>query len=1082
MVRGVMDLDIDFSGSEPKGGWNDWSTGYELEESFREHESNHLRSGEWVRIVVINRATGYMGTRRVQLNEASQNDKGMMSTPVEEIVLSPPNLKIWAERTYEQKYGLEKNKEQINVIGAEGGALTDDKLVTVYTEWYDEEGRPLPSGLGEDNGEQFGFTGRMARVIGSGQIGEVGVVGKEHLAQFPIMPGRQTQVLHIKSNLTAAEHFYIHVSGTAKDESPQFDSGNTTQALTGRPAGLAPFLTPLYDENQDWKAWSAWNQVKRAYDAELLDEEPTKPLPSYVWSYRPEYQFSQFGLEMESILREYTDEAGQKNSQELLLDQAIDNRIPTIRSNDDLVSIFYSLFQQQHERLTPVDGEQELVFSLGANEVKATVSSNGELRFDNLAHLDLIDPTDLLTLRLYLNHDAGNTLWEWAFTRNGLHVYYSVPGNGETRNGTPANDIEILSLLDDEKTQPEAGDGVKAPIDPKVRTLGGMRLRYRYIQPSMAGLEVTKVTWKFAHDGRYCTQYGVEATTTCVKRTANVPFVQESHSPAITERDWSVYWEPLNGDNVDWSNWAGTGTDDAGVAANLKAEYTLPVNDPSTLAPRKVPRVYTRDFTVHTRELKPETDAAKVMKGSDVAMLEAMLWNIGMSPSTGPGIVARRIAAKIDRLEFKDSNPSVGKMVGRFNYVSFGPVAKISSVMHTGNVHGEQMIPELGRHWVHYMRAYDRTKQADVKFTDLDYETELKPAEAVWDGKIDYPDGVSFADIDKTFTDVRYESVKSLSGGNFLRSDILKAMAQMEAQGKHQENFRMIVGGGDEAASKGLNQIQNKYAYGSLALDAVGDGAALAVKEVSAYSATGESRVNHYDVRHNIIAKAMWLSVPAGGFYKAFRINTSGSTAYAGTYTWTSANPLKKIKTGTVSTSIATTATSHIDDDYELLAKGLGAYNQGAKRFSGGNGNSWINMLINRVTPKSKDFTDIKAIKYGNRTNVQRDIFANSEAMRYAISIMHDSDKLKLEYRTYIWKGGKYPKYEMDDEGNVKKDAADQPILHPKSEQDWCFAYGESEWMAGKLFSAIKENARGDALAMPPKLPIGRIDCTSGTN
>jgi hypothetical protein len=25
MVRGVMDLDIDFSGSEPKGGWNDWS-------------------------------------------------------------------------------------------------------------------------------------------------------------------------------------------------------------------------------------------------------------------------------------------------------------------------------------------------------------------------------------------------------------------------------------------------------------------------------------------------------------------------------------------------------------------------------------------------------------------------------------------------------------------------------------------------------------------------------------------------------------------------------------------------------------------------------------------------------------------------------------------------------------------------------------------------------------------------------------------------------------------------------------------------------------------------------------------------
>ncbi len=47
---------------------------------------------------------------------------------------------------------------------------------------------------------------------------------------------------------------------------------------------------------------------------------------------------------------------------------------------------------------------------------------------------------------------------------------------------------------------------------------------------------------------------------------------------------------------------------------------------------------------------------------------------------------------------------------------------------------------------------------------------------------------------------------------------------------------------------------------------------------------------------------------------------------------------------------------------------------------------------------------------------------------------------------------GKYSKYEMDEEGNVKKDAADQPILHPKFEQDWCFAYGESDWMGRQIF------------------------------
>ncbi|MDF3012886.1 MAG: hypothetical protein K0Q78_1090, partial [Cellvibrio sp.] len=242
MVRGVMDLDIDFSGPEPKGGWNDWSTGYELEESFREHESNHLRSGEWVRIVVINRATGYMGTRRVQLNEASQNNNGMMSLPVDEIVLKPPQLKVWAERQFSIDHGAKQGTTQTNIVGAEGAALNDDEVVTVYTEWFDEEGRPLPEELGRDSGEEFGLTGRLARIVSDGQIA---AVAQSNLAEFPIAPGVNTQVLQVNSNLSAAEHFYIHVSGTAKDESPQFDSGNTATGLAGRPKMLTPFLSPV---------------------------------------------------------------------------------------------------------------------------------------------------------------------------------------------------------------------------------------------------------------------------------------------------------------------------------------------------------------------------------------------------------------------------------------------------------------------------------------------------------------------------------------------------------------------------------------------------------------------------------------------------------------------------------------------------------------------------------------------------------------------------------------------------------------------------------------------------------------------
>src|SRR5690606_11203749 len=341
------------------------------------------------------------------------------------------------------------------------------------------------------------------------------------------------------------------------DENPSFDMGGAAASdmMQYRPRVLTPFLVPLHDEDKEWQVFSAWNQARKAYDAEVIDTEPTKPLPSYGWTYRPEYQFSQFQLEIDSILREYTDESGQTHEQELLTEQLIDGKIPTIRSDDDLVSVFYSLVQQTVPRLTAIEGEQELVMSLGAHELKVTVTDTGEIRFDNLEQLDYLDPTDLLTIRLYLNHDAGNTLWEWAFTRNGLHVYYQVPGNTETRNGVVETDIEILGLLE----TGEQGTPVNAPATmleiPSIRTLGGMRLRYRYIPPSLAGTELTRLEWRFGHRGRFCRRYGVTNTTAdaCALVEANIPYVQEDSQGNLY--DGNIYWEPVNANgDTDWSN------------------------------------------------------------------------------------------------------------------------------------------------------------------------------------------------------------------------------------------------------------------------------------------------------------------------------------------------------------------------------------------------------------------------------------------------------------------------------------------------------------------------------------------------
>src|SRR5690606_14228966 len=80
------------------------------------------------------------------------------------------------------------------------------------------------------------------------------------------------------------------------------------------------------------------------------------------------------------------------------------------------------------------------------------------------------------------------------------------------------SDIEILSLLAKDDDQPAVNppEAAKQP-DPKIRTLGGMRLSLRYTPPTLGGLEVKKVIWTIGYKGRYCTRYGIDATG-CITR------------------------------------------------------------------------------------------------------------------------------------------------------------------------------------------------------------------------------------------------------------------------------------------------------------------------------------------------------------------------------------------------------------------------------------------------------------------------------------------------------------------------------------------------------------------------------------
>ncbi|ASP40162.1 hypothetical protein CHH28_16420 [Bacterioplanes sanyensis] len=445
-------------------------------------------------------------------------------------------------------------------------------------------------------------------------------------------------------------------------------------------------------------------------------------------------------------------------------------------------------------------------------------------------------------------------------------------------------------------------------------------------------------------------------------------------------------------------------------------------------------------FRIANRVIGPAADGEEPLQGSDVAMLEQMLWQLGVSPGGGPGVAGRRIPNESQREIFEVGNGTVGKMLGRFNYFSHTPVTRTTdhqamvSLIHNGRAYNT--IDELQKHWLHYLEAYGIFSDIQrYNFSDLS-QADKDAAEAVFDGVIHYPRGVELDDIEPTYTVALHQQVSRYR--NFQRVDILRAMAEQESNGRHwgysarlDDVFRLTVGGADEAGSTGFNQIQNKYAYGGLSLDGTSAAASRGriCGAVSAYDQDGVSRVNHYDPGQNLVAKAVWLAAAEGNCGRSFR-SAFNNDSYTGTYRSGDTLVLLSYSTGEVAEAVA--GGNHTDDTYELLAKAIGAYNQGAGIF---NQTSWLELITSQMTPGSNEYQEIMAIPYRERSPRQQRLFGRTTAMRYGIRVMHDNDKLNLPYRTYKWRGGVYPDRNSDGTPN------------PRAGQFWCFEYGERDWM-----------------------------------
>ncbi|MCP4066686.1 MAG: hypothetical protein GY741_00240, partial [Phycisphaeraceae bacterium] len=448
-----------------------WQSSVGMDESIRGLRADHFRAGERAMIVMVSRASGYVGTGVGTLGDPGGS--GIFDLlRVALVRMSPPNLKIRIERKAE----FETGEEREYLIGFEGSGLTSDKIIVITTEWTDTDGSPLP-------GDLPGFTGRFAKVVDSDTLGPDG-----QICNFPIRPGKHTQVVKLPLPEVDRAHFYVHVSGepdwrNTPDFSETLGQDGTPEF---RPDNFVPVRVPVFDE---WTTNEQTNNLRTQLRAaqSTLDDARNDPFtppetiaeleqaledakerfenrqPAYRWVYRPEAQFTAFDLE---VIADEAEHAG-------------DTIDPDDANDFGNVSILHSLLGPDDDPLAVIGPPRELVFSLAGEEIVAqTVSDSNEYEiadFGNPDHLSLLQADDLMVLRLIQNGDDANVLWEQSFCDFAIYIPedepYPIPAGASVQLAITPEDREVTWKLVKKEKKKENEKAIKVDLSPETGIL-----------------------------------------------------------------------------------------------------------------------------------------------------------------------------------------------------------------------------------------------------------------------------------------------------------------------------------------------------------------------------------------------------------------------------------------------------------------------------------------------------------------------------------------------------------------------------------------------------------------------------------
>ncbi|MCB9617004.1 MAG: RHS repeat protein, partial [Sandaracinus sp.] len=400
-----------------------------------------LRPGDAVRIVAINRASGYVGSLRTIVGILG--GRVVIGHPGQRILLGPPSLRVFATRCYDDTSGGSPHGDascgmgRENVITFEGAGTTGDHYVRIVTEWLDYDGTPLPE-------ELPGFTGRISRSIGSGGLVPLGRVEAstegDATGLFPIRPGRHTAVVQLPGADTR-QHFYVHADGAPYErladftgrtfQGPSFDVNDVCYAtesgwtcatkegrdpsLTQRPADFVPLQVQVFDPD-------ATRALAADRAAQLRDDWATNggdvPVLGsvervYAWRYSPEFQFSLYDLDVDRV-DVITDGRGTHVDIDYDLDAPADDPLAGLGGDGGLVwGIGSAAIEAPEGTDVHVSTANAGGDSGGYPPIEALLegSAGGEAQTlgEQVASLT---PEDLLTLGLYDLDDPANPLFE----------------------------------------------------------------------------------------------------------------------------------------------------------------------------------------------------------------------------------------------------------------------------------------------------------------------------------------------------------------------------------------------------------------------------------------------------------------------------------------------------------------------------------------------------------------------------------------------------------------------------------------------------------------------------------------------